>query len=108
MAEIDINEYRKQQESGKEVNIRLPQYKIRVKANQEPPEDWTRVLVPFAGTSGLKILQMFTKEVIVESGSMTIGRIEATFGDIFDIFPYHGEHTQKDDVESEDKPWWIK
>ena len=88
--------------------IELPKYKIRVKAGMEPPEDWTRVLVPFAGTSGLKILETFVNEVIIESGPITVGRIKDIFQDSLDVFEYTpGKHTEKTELETTGDEWWF-
>lgn len=87
----------------------MPQYKLRIKHDQEPPEEWSRVLVTFAGFGGIKLIEEFTMECIIEAGPVTKKMIEEYMGDYLDIFPYTpGEYTDasvKDEYNSAYK-WW--
>ena len=89
--------------------MQLQQYKIRVKKGQEPPEEWSRLLVTFAGVGGIKLLQEFTMECIVEAGPVTYRMMEEYIGDYVDIFEYHGEPTDLDEIKEERDDaynWW--
>ena len=86
-----------------------PKYKLRVKSGVEPPEEWSRMLVSFAGFGGIRLVKEFEMECIVEAGPITIGRIRQFLNDEIDIFDYvEGEHTDLDDVKEMDDAynWW--
>jgi hypothetical protein len=89
--------------------MELPQYKLRVKRGEEPPEEWSRLLVTFAGVGGIRLIEEYTMECVIEAGPVTRKMIEDYIGDYVDIFPYTpGEHTDlsiKDEYD-EAKNWW--
>jgi hypothetical protein len=87
----------------------MKQYKLRVRSGEEAPEDWSRVLVSYAGHGGIRIIQEFVMECIVEAGPVTKKMIEANLGDYVDIFEYEpGEHTPMEVKKKRDpaEVWW--
>ena len=87
----------------------MEKYKLRVKPNQEPPEEWSRVLVPFAD-GGLRIIDTFIMECIVEISPITLGYMEPALRNYVDFIPYkEGEHTDREVIMEEREKaynWW--
>lgn len=87
----------------------MQQYKLRVKSGEEPPEDWSRVLVSFAGHGGIRLINTFVMECIVEAGPITRKMLEDYLGDYVDIFEYEpGDHTDISVKKKRDPAeiWW--
>ena len=83
-------------------------YRLHVKKGEEPPEDWGRVLVPFAGASGLRIEEEFARDCIIKCGPLIIKDIERYLSGVVDVFEYHPE--ERDQInrrakEEEDELW---
>ena len=79
--------------------MELPQFKLRVKPGAQTSPEWTRLLVPFSGTSGLRILQTFKHEAIVECGSVTRHQIETMLSDLITVIPYDGNPTTREELD---------
>ena len=62
-------------------------FRLHAKENQEPPDDWSRVLIPFAGT-GLRLLEEYTKDCIIEAGPLLIKDIMRHLGEYIELFDY--------------------
>lgn len=63
-------------------------YRLHVKHGEDAPEEWGRVLVPFAGSSGLRLHEEFVRDCIIEAGPLLIKEIIAHLGDVVECFDY--------------------
>ena len=70
-------------------------YRLHVKKGEEPPEDWGRVLVPFAGASGLRIHEEFSRDCIINCGPIVIKDIERYLTGVIEVFEYNPEEQEK-------------
>ncbi len=62
-------------------------YRLHVKPGEESPEDWGRVLVPFAGT-GLRLREEFTHDCVIEAGPLLIQEIMGHLRDYVECYDY--------------------
>ena len=88
----------------------LKQYKLRVRAGEEPPDEWSRFLLPFAD-GGLRLKQTFVMECVVEAGPVTIENMKQAMSDYIEFQSYDGSHTEKTEIftdKDEDYKWWRK
>jgi hypothetical protein len=84
-------------------------YRLHVKNGVDEPEDWTRVLIPFAGT-GLRIYDSFKRDVIIEAGPLLIKEIMGHLYQCVELFDY--DPSQRDMIKrqsghDEDTPPWL-
>jgi hypothetical protein len=63
-------------------------YRLHVKQGVEAPEDWGRVLIPFAGASGLRLHEEFKRDAIIECGPLLIKEIMSQLGEYLEYFDY--------------------
>ena len=86
-------------------------YRLHVKKGEDPPEDWGRVLVPFAGASGLRIHEESITNCIIMCGPIIIKEIERYLNDVIEVFDYDPDAQKKinrryeDKDEEEDELW---
>lgn len=86
----------------------LKQYKMRIRQGEEPPEDWSRFLIPFAD-GGLRLRQTFVRECIIEAGPLTLENLKQSLSQFVEIYEYDGTPTTREDVytdQREDYKWW--
>jgi hypothetical protein len=63
-------------------------YLVKIKPNIDPPEDWGRVLVPFASPGSLRLCEVYINECIIECGNVLIEEIRFNLSKYVDILPY--------------------
>lgn len=86
----------------------MDKYKLRVKRGEEPPEEWSRVLVPFAD-GGLEIVETFTMECIINVSPLTLERMEPALKHYVDFIEYDGTHTSRGTILDDNTStynWW--
>lgn len=62
-------------------------YRLHVKKGIEAPEDWSRVLIPFAGT-GLRLKEMFARDCVIEASPLLLKEILNQLGEYLEPFDY--------------------
>ncbi len=80
-------------------------YRLHVKKGIDPPEDWTRVLVPFAG-SGLRLHEEFRDDCVIEAGPLLIKQIMGVLDgyiELFDYDPSEKERLRRNSLTGEDE-----
>ena len=83
-------------------------FRLHVKKGVDEPEDWGRVLVPFAGT-GLRLVEEFHRDCIIEAGPLLIKDIMHHLGEyveLFDYDPMEKESIRRQSEREEESSWW--
>lgn len=62
-------------------------YRLHLRDGIEPPEDWGRILIPFAG-AGLRLHEEFVKDCIIEAGPIIIKDIMSHLLEYVELFDY--------------------
>jgi hypothetical protein len=81
----------------------LQKYRLRVKPKEDPPEEWSRLLCPFAGHGSIKLLEVFARDCIIEAGPVTIEALIELYGDYIDVLDL-SENSEP--IEEYEESWW--
>ncbi len=65
----------------------MKQYRLHVRDGQPSPEDWGRVLIPFAG-NGVRLLEQFKRDCVILAGPIVIKQITGYFDSVLECFDY--------------------
>jgi hypothetical protein len=65
----------------------MPLYRLHVKKDVECPEDWSRVLVPFAGT-GLRLVEEFKFDCVIDASPILLQQIMSQLGEWIESHNY--------------------